>query len=72
MYPHELVFDPTEACDRSADPASAGTLESVRASLSDWMRETNDPLLNGFVPAPPGLLVNPVDGDSPQREPRAT
>jgi len=64
----DLVFDPHEACDRAADPACAGALADLRGRLDRWMAETDDPLLHGPVPAPPGARVNPVDGTSP-REP---
>jgi hypothetical protein len=40
----------------------------MRVRLDGWMKRTSDPLLSGFVPAPAGAKVNPVDGTSP-REP---
>ncbi len=67
---YDLVFDPNEACDVSQDPRYADALKQMRASMGEWMKQTNDPLQQGVVGAPPELVVNPVDGDSPQREPR--
>ena len=45
-----------------------GVLEEMRGRLDRWMRATDDPLLQGKVPAPPGARVNDPDGLSP-REP---
>jgi len=39
----------------------AGVLADWRGSLDRWMRATNDPLLNGPVPAPVGALVGNPD-----------
>jgi N-sulfoglucosamine sulfohydrolase len=40
-------------------------LEDMRARLETWMRETEDPLLDGPVPAPEGAEVNGRDQLSP-------
>jgi hypothetical protein len=41
----------------------------MRARLEDWMRSTDDPILDGDVPAPVGAEINlPSQGSS--REPR--
>lgn len=69
-YLFDLVFDPNEAHNLAADPALADVLEDMRARLIRWMRETNDPLLDGPVPAPPGAVVNDPDGMSPGERPR--
>jgi arylsulfatase A-like enzyme len=65
---YDLVFDPAEQSNLAAAPSSAAALEEMRGRLDAWMQRTNDPLLHGPVPAPPGAKVNPVDGVSP-REP---
>jgi arylsulfatase A-like enzyme len=45
----ERVYDARE--DASApDPAYEETLDSLRTRLDEWMRETDDPLLDGPVP----------------------
>ncbi|HEY5976515.1 MAG TPA: sulfatase [Solirubrobacterales bacterium] len=55
---YDLVLDPQEGNNRAGDPAGAEALEEMRGRLDAWMRETDDPLLSGPVPPPPGALVN--------------
>jgi N-sulfoglucosamine sulfohydrolase len=55
---YDLVLDPAEGENLAADPASGEVLEEMRARLDAWMRETEDPLLDGTVTAPPGARVN--------------
>ncbi|HPD17000.1 MAG TPA: sulfatase [Planctomycetota bacterium] len=62
---YDLAFDPNEACNLAGEAACAATLDEMRGRLDRWMRETDDPLLRGRVPAPPGAKVNPADGLSP-------
>lgn len=62
---YDLVFDPNEAHNQAGDPALAETLAEMRARLDQWMRATDDPLLRGPVPSPPGARVNDPDGVSP-------
>ncbi len=65
----DLIFDPTESCDLSQSPAHATVLVAMRNRLDAWMKETNDPLLSGSIPARSGYLINPLDGLSPQDKP---
>jgi arylsulfatase A-like enzyme len=62
---YDLVFDPTERRNLAGDQASAEALAEMRGRLDSWMKRTNDPLLAGAVPLPPGAKVNRVDGISP-------
>jgi N-sulfoglucosamine sulfohydrolase len=64
----DLVFDPNESHNLAEFPAKAGVLEEMRQRLTGWMQATDDPLLQGPVPAPQGARVNDPDGLSP-REP---
>ena len=66
----DLGFDPNEACNRATDPAYANALAEMRGRLEAWMRATDDPLLSGPVPAPPGALANDPDGISPREPPQ--
>ncbi len=67
---YDLVLDPGEGHDLSADPARADVLAEMRERLDRWMRETDDPLLAGPVLPPPGATVNEqwqVSPDDPMR-----
>lgn len=62
---YDLIFDPTESCNLAYDPSVADVLEEMRIRLEKWMRETDDPLLYGPVPAPAGAELNDQDQISP-------
>src|SRR3954447_17937830 len=55
---YDLVLDPGEGHNLAGEPASAEVLADLRARLEAWMRETEDPLLEGPVAPPPGATVN--------------
>jgi N-sulfoglucosamine sulfohydrolase len=67
---YDLVLDPAEGANLAGDPAHAGTRDELRARLDAWMRETDDPLLNGPVAPPPGAIVNEQWQVSPDDPPR--
>jgi arylsulfatase A-like enzyme len=62
---YDLVLDPGEMRNLAGDPQ----LDEVQGALSDrlqeWMVDTDDPLLDGPVPPPPGAVVNDPAGLSP-------
>lgn len=62
---YDLVFDPNEVCNLAGKAHLEGVLGEMRSRLDSWMRETDDPLLRGAVPAPPGARVNDPNGFSP-------
>lgn len=62
---YDLVFDPNECENLVEDAGSQDVLEQMRGRLEGWMEQTDDPLLEGKVPAPPGARVNDPEGDSP-------
>ncbi len=68
---YDLVLDPAEADDLSAQPEFAAQLAEMRERLERWMRETDDPLLEGPVEPPPGALVNEQWQVSPSEPLRA-
>jgi N-sulfoglucosamine sulfohydrolase len=62
---YDLLHDPNEANNLADEPALEPVLEDMRTRLETWMRETEDPLLDGPVPAPEGAEVNGRDQLSP-------
>ncbi|MBT6145331.1 MAG: sulfatase, partial [Gemmatimonadetes bacterium] len=68
---YDLVFDPNEshnligADGQVSDEEAAAALEDLRGRLAHWMEETDDPLLEGPVPAPSGARINDKHGQSP-------
>jgi arylsulfatase A-like enzyme len=58
---YDLIFDPNEACNTANDLSNAIVLEEMRDRLDQWMSRTDDPLLHGPVPAPPGAELNDPD-----------
>jgi N-sulfoglucosamine sulfohydrolase len=66
---YDLIFDPTEQHNVAADPALLPVLTDMRDRLERWMRRTQDPLLNGPVPAPHGAQMNNPNGISPKEKP---
>ena len=62
---HDLVFDPNEARNLVDEPSAQPVRDDLRARLEHWMRETEDPLLAGPVPPPPGAEFNDPDQVSP-------
>ncbi|MDQ1473699.1 MAG: N-sulfoglucosamine sulfohydrolase [Bryobacterales bacterium] len=65
---YDLVFDPTEHHNLVADPSAQEVLTEMRARLDRWMKNTDDPLLKGPVPAPHGAQVNDPSGISPKEQ----
>jgi len=70
-YLFDLVFDPNEAANLADQPRCGQVLADMRERLDHWMKETDDPLLKGPVPAPSGAKVNDPDAVSPN-EPTIT
>jgi len=67
---YDLVLDPAEGKNLAGEAASREVREELRGRLEDWMHETEDPLLDGPVPPPPGAIVNEqwqVSPDDPMR-----
>ena len=62
---YDLMLDPHEAGNLAGEATMADVLAQMRNRLDRWMRETDDPLLAGPVPAPAGAKVNDSDGLSP-------
>lgn len=61
---HDLFFNPGEGRNSIDDPAYADVVADLRARLEAWMVQTRDPLLDGFLPPPPGARINAQDQSS--------
>jgi arylsulfatase A-like enzyme len=62
---YDLTLDPAEARNLAEDPTHREVLAGLRDKLERWMEETDDPLLEGPVPVPPGAVVNDPGQASP-------
>lgn len=67
---YDLAFDPHETNNLAGSDVHQPVLETMKEKLARWMKETNDPLLHGHVPAPRDARVNDPDGISPKEPPR--
>jgi len=61
----DLMYDPMEWSNLAGDARHASMLAEMRGRLDAWMRKTNDPILKGPVPLPPGGVVTDSDAVSP-------
>jgi arylsulfatase A-like enzyme len=68
---YDLVMDPAEGENLAGRAEFAERLAEMRDRLERWMRETDDPLLDGPISPPPGSLVNEQSQISPD-EPAQT
>ena len=58
---YDLIFDPNETNNLIGNPGMEAVLANLRARLDKWMRDTNDPLLEGPLELPPGARVDDPD-----------
>ncbi len=61
----DLIFDPNEANNLAERADMADVLNDMRSRLQNWMKQTNDPLLDGPLMMHAGVRINPPDGDEP-------
>jgi N-sulfoglucosamine sulfohydrolase len=66
---YDLALDPDESCNVVDNPAYADVRTELSSRLDEWMRATDDPLLDGPVPAPPGTLINLPNARSAEEAP---
>jgi N-sulfoglucosamine sulfohydrolase len=62
---YDLLFDPDEGSNLAGDPSRGGVMTEMREQLDTWMRETEDPLLDGPVLPPEGAMINEPNQVSP-------
>lgn len=61
----DLVFDPNEHNNLVGSSDYAEVLADMRRRLDEWMKATDDPILQGPIPAPEGAKLNDPDQSSP-------
>ncbi len=61
---YDNILDPLQRENRIDDPTVSAIRNDLRTRLAQWMRDTNDPLLDGNVPPPPGARINHPDASS--------
>ncbi len=55
---YDCYFDPQEVCNRAQDESCAAIRQALAARLDKWMRETDDPLVNGGpLPVCPDMVL---------------
>lgn len=62
---YDLMLDPGEMRNLAGEASCSEVEADLAARLEAWMRATDDPLLAGPVPVPPGGVVNDPAGLSP-------
>jgi N-sulfoglucosamine sulfohydrolase len=62
---YDLLFDANEGTNLAGDPSRSGVMTEMRERLDTWMRETEDPLLDGPVLPPEGAMINQPNQLSP-------
>lgn len=58
---YDLTFDPNETDNLCGKRSYADVLADLRERLDEWMLTTQDPLLHGDIPMPPGAVANHID-----------
>lgn len=62
---YDLTLDPQERNNLAGDSRHTQVLDEMRGRLERWMQRTDDPLLHGALPLPPGGVTNDPDALSP-------
>ena len=62
---YDLTLDPNEMRNLAERAHPREAPSGVRGRLREWMEETDDPLLEGPVPVPPGAVINDPSQTSP-------
>jgi N-sulfoglucosamine sulfohydrolase len=63
---YELDFDPNERNNLVIDPLNQVVLKEMRIRLDQMMKKTGDPLIKGFIVAPPDAVLNNANDISPK------
>jgi N-sulfoglucosamine sulfohydrolase len=63
---YDLIFDPNERNNLMNDPSKRDIVKEMTGRLDRLMKETGDPLIKGYITAPPDAILNPSDDLSPR------
>jgi arylsulfatase A-like enzyme len=66
---YDRTLDPVERDNLATDPEFRDVRDDLAGRLMDWMRRTDDPLLDGPVPKPDGAVADRRDAFNPREEP---
>lgn len=61
---YNLILDPGEHVNLAGEQSASTKLNEMRGRLDEWMTTSDDPLLNGPVPAPVGAELNHPECES--------
>jgi N-sulfoglucosamine sulfohydrolase len=61
---YDNLLDPQQRLNVAGQPAYREVRDDLLARVDRWMRETDDPLVRGEVPLPPGARANDPDAQS--------
>lgn len=63
---YDLTLDPAEQNNLINNQSLASVASEMRSRMDRWMRASDDPLLKGPIPLPPGTVANRPDDVSPK------
>lgn len=66
---YDLIFDPNERNNLVTDPGKREILHMMRTRLDLMMKNTRDPMVRGYIEAPPDAVLNNADDISPREKP---
>jgi N-sulfoglucosamine sulfohydrolase len=63
---YDLVFDPNEKNNLIGDPSKRDIEKEMVVRLEKLMKDSGDPMIKGYITAPPDAILNPSDDLSPK------
>ncbi len=64
----DIYFDPHERRNLAGDPQHSGILLEMQHKLAEQMKASGDPMMKGFIKAPPDARLNDANGISPKEK----
>ena len=63
---YDLVFDPNERNNLIGDPVKRDIEKEMTGRLERLMKDSGDPMIKGYITAPPDAILNPSEDLSPR------